>query len=283
VDNFSKVDRNNTGFSDRLMLILAMFAENEGTLGVSEIADALDIPRSSVHRILSPLVAHGFVERTAQRRYRIGTEMFRIAARIESRFEILQVAKPMMESITAECGETTVLGLLSRARTRFILAHKVDPQLPLRFRLELLTNQDLIWGSIGRAILAWLPPLEIRRALAEAGPSMVTGAAAPTWSELLKENEEVRRRGVAISHGHRAGPDVIGLSSAFLDAHGHARGAIGVIAPSARMTPDKQARVTKLLYSHASELSYQLGYLPRSRPMMPGCFDSLSFAEHHPK
>lgn len=267
--NISDADRKNLAFSDRLILILGMFAERDGALGVSEIADALDIPRSSVHRILSPLVAHGLIERTVRRRYRIGTELFRIAARIEHRFEIVQVAKPMMESITAECGETTVLGLLTLDRTRFMLAHKVDTQLPLRFRLDLLTNLDLIWGSIGRATLAWMRPLEIRRALANAGPSVVTGAAAPSWNELQKENEEVRRRGIAISHGHRAGPDVMGLSSAFLDAHGQARGAIGVIAPSFRMTPDQQSRVASLVRSHASELSYQLGYAPRARTLAP--------------
>lgn len=268
MDNSSEADRKNLAFSDRLILILGMFSEKDGSLGVSEIADKLDIPRSSVHRILSPLVTHGLIERTVRRRYRIGTEMFRIAARIERRFEIVSIAKPMMESITAECGETCALGLLTPDRTRFMLAHKVDTQLPLRFKLDLLTNLDLIWGSIGRATLAWMRPLEIRRALANSAPSIVTGASVPSWTELQKESEEVRRRGIAISHGHRAGPDVMGISSAFFDAHGQARGAIGVIAPVFRMPSDQQARVASLVRSHASELSYKLGYAPRPRPLV---------------
>jgi DNA-binding IclR family transcriptional regulator len=247
-------------YVERLFCILRLFAEGSETLGVKEIAERLTLPPSSVHRILEPLVQLGLVERAPLRRYRVGTELFRIAARIEHRFELITIAKPLIAEIAAESKETCIFGLLTPSRSRIVLSYKIDTQLSHRFKFDLLTNNTPIWGSLGRCVLAWLKPAEIRRALAEAEPSPATGAPVPDWSSFQQDLKLIRERGVAVSRGQRAAPNAIGVSAPFFDASGQVRGGLGVVAPDFRMPPERIAAIETLVKLHSRHLSHLLGH-----------------------
>ena len=249
-------------YVERLFGILRLFSEGSETIGVKEISERLALPASSVHRILEPLVRLGLVERAPLRRYRIGTELFRIAARIENRFELIAIAKPLVAEIAAETEETCLLGLLTPSRSRIVLSYKVDTNLPHRFKFDLLTNITPVWGSLGRSILAWLKPVDIRRALAEAEPSPATGAPVPDWNSFQDDLLLIRERGVAISRGQRAAPNAVGVSSPFFDAGGHVRGGLGVVAPDIRMSPQRIVSIETLVKLHSRHLSRLLGHYP---------------------
>jgi DNA-binding IclR family transcriptional regulator len=256
-----------TAYAERLFGILRLFSEESESLGVKEIAERLALPPSSVHRILEPLVKLELVERAPQRRYRVGIELYRIAARIENRFELISIAKPLVAELAAESGETCLLGLLTPSRSRIVLSYKIDSQLPNRFKFDLLTNITPVWGSLGRAILAWLGPADIRRALAESEPCPVTGAAVPDWATIQKDLKRIRERGVAVSHGQRAGPNAVGVSAPFFDASGNVRGGIGIVAPSSRIPQERISAIQTLIKLHARQLSRLIGRYPESVPV----------------
>jgi IclR family acetate operon transcriptional repressor len=247
-------------YVERLFCILRLFSEGSETLGVKEISERLALPPSSVHRILEPLVRLGLLERAPLRRYRVGTELFRIAARIENRFELITIAKPLIAEIAAESKETCIFGLLTPARNRIVLSYKIDTQLSHRFKFDLLTNNTPVWGSLGRCVLAWLKPADVRRALAEANPSPVTGAPVPDWSSFQDDLKLIRERGVAISCGQRAAPNAVGVSAPFFDASGQVRGGLGVVAPDVRMSPERVAAIETMVKLHSRHLSRLLGH-----------------------
>jgi IclR family acetate operon transcriptional repressor len=247
-------------YVERLFAILRLFSEGSETLGVKEISERLGLPASSVHRILEPLVRLGLLERAPLRRYRVGTELFRIAARIENRFELITIAKPLMAEMAAESNETCIFGLLTPSRSRIVLSYKIDTPLSHRFKFDLLTNITPVWGSLGRSVLAWLKPADVRRALAEAEPSPVTGAAVPDWGAFQNDLKQIRERGVAISHGQRAAPNAVGVSAPFFDASGQVRGGLGIVAPDVRMPPERIAAIETLVKLHSRHLSRLLGH-----------------------
>ncbi len=249
-------------YAERLIGVIQAFAEGPEVLTLKELGERLHLPPSSVHRALEPLVELGLVERAPRRRYRMGPELYRIAARVEHRFELVTVAKPLMAEIVAACGETCLLAIFSGSQRRILLAHKVDTKLSLRFKFDLLQNITPVWGSLGRAILAWLPPSEVQAIMTEAEPSPVTGKAVPSLTTLQQEFDEIRRRGIAVSHGQRAAADAIGVSAPFFDATGQVRGGLGVVAPEFRMAPDKVAKVGRLVAQKAAQLSDILGHRP---------------------
>jgi len=247
-------------YSERLIAILKAFAEGPDILGIKAISERLSLPPSSTHRVLEALVEVGFLERAPQRRYRIGTEFFRIAALVEHRFQLVAAAKPFLTETVETCGETCLLGLLTPSRSRIVLAHKVDTQLPLRFKFDLLQNITPAWGSLGRSIMAWLADADLRRVIAEAEPSPVTGKPLPDFRTLQRDLQRIRTQGFAVTRGQRAAPDAIGISAAFFDATGQVRGAIGVVVPEFRLTPEKTAMISDLVMTQSANLSRLLGH-----------------------
>jgi IclR family acetate operon transcriptional repressor len=236
-------------YAGRLIAVLNAFAEGPDVLSVKELSEQLSLPASSTHRVLEALVEAGFLERARQRRYRIGTEFFRIAARVEHRFELVAAAKPLMAQAVEQCGETCLLGLLTASRNKIVLAHKVDTQLQLRFKFDLLQNITPAWGSLGRSIMAWLSDADLRRVISEAD-----------LETLQRELRRTRTRGVAVTRGQRAAPDAVGISAPFFDATGQVRGAIGVVAPEFRLTPEKTSAISDLVKTQAGKLSRVLGH-----------------------
>jgi DNA-binding IclR family transcriptional regulator len=260
-------------YVERLFCILRLFSEGSETLGVKEISERLTLPPSSVHRILEPLVRLGLVERAPLRRYRVGTELFRIAARIENRFELIAIAKPLIAEIAAETKETCLLGLLTPSGSRIVLSYKIDTQFSNRFNFDLLTNITPVWGSLGRAILAWLKPADVRQALAEAGPSPATGAPVPDWKSFQDDLKLIRERGVAVSRGQRAALNAVGVSTPFFDASSRVRGGLGVVAPDVRMLPERIASIETLVKLQARNLSRLLGHHPGRTSTLVGRFN----------
>ncbi|MYZ48587.1 IclR family transcriptional regulator [Propylenella binzhouense] len=249
-----------SSYAERLLGALRLFAEHSDVLTIKEVGEKLGLPPSSAHRVLEPLVELGLVERAPQRRYRIGTEFFRIAMRVQDRFEIVSLARPLVEEAAERTGETCLLALLAPSRRRIVLAYKADTKLPLRFKFDLLENITPAWGSLGRAIMAWLSPTDLARIIEEAGPSPVTGQMLPSLDQLQKEFVEIRRRGVASSKGQRGASDAYGISAPFFDANGQVRGAIGVVAPEFRVGQDAAANTAQVVKRQAAELSRLCGH-----------------------
>lgn len=257
------VPMNTASYAERLVAVLKIFAEGPGVLSISEISEALNLAPSSTHRLLGPLVEQGLIDRASKRRYRVGTELFRIAALVETRYSLLNVAKAVVAKTAEESKETCLLAIVTPSRSRIVLAHKVDSAYPLRFKFDLLMNISPIWGSLGRAVMAWLEPGELRRVLSEGGPSPLTGAPIPSQDALSAELATVRRHGYARSTGQRAAPDAIGISAPVFDATGVVCGALGVVTPEHRMTLELERQVIKLVRSNAAKLSHMMGHSGR--------------------
>lgn len=260
---------NSDSYAERLVGVLKLFAEGPEVLSISEISEALQLAPSSTHRILAPLVEQGLIARAPKRRYCVGAEFFRISSLVETRYGLITVAKPLVAETASESKETCLLAIVNSSRNRMVLAHKVDAEDPLRFRFDLLINISPIWGSMGRAIMAWLTPNELRRILGEGSPSPLTGEPVPDMETLSAELEIVRRLGYARSVGQRASPDAIGVSAPIFDAMGLVCGSLGVVTPKHRMSPDSERPVSQLVRSNAAKLSQMMGHSRRMLDVSP--------------
>jgi DNA-binding IclR family transcriptional regulator len=78
-------------------------------LGLSEIGRALDLPKSSCHRLLSSLVAREVVDRDAEGRYRPGLALLALGIGAQSREPVVPAARPVLQEEAEELGETVFL------------------------------------------------------------------------------------------------------------------------------------------------------------------------------
>ena len=90
------------------------------------------------------------------RRYRIGRDLFRVAALIQSKHDIRAIALPFLRQMVDACDETCVLSLYLPSEGKIFFAEKIDSSMMLRYQLPMNTPMSALWGASGRSILAFL-------------------------------------------------------------------------------------------------------------------------------
>src|SRR4029078_1330068 len=81
-------------------------ALGDGPLGVSEVAKASRIPKSTAARLLAALAAEGAVEQVpGERRSRLGPDLLAIASGLGETWDIVAIARPALVDLAAELGE----------------------------------------------------------------------------------------------------------------------------------------------------------------------------------
>ena len=142
--------------------VLELLAEHD-ELSVSEVAHHLGFNRAGSHRFLATLRELGYVEQTAQNRYRLTFKLFRMGSAVVGRFEILRMAQPLMSELSRAFGETVNLGYLDG--TEVLHIDKIDSPEVLRMDSPVGTRAPLYCTGLGKAMLGFLPEDERDRIL----------------------------------------------------------------------------------------------------------------------
>ena len=254
-----------TGTVARVLKLLQCFGDGPADWTLSALAEALHLPRSTVHRLLGLLMAEGFVDADQQtRQYRAGPELYRVGALLAARMPTIELAMPILRSIVAQADETTVLSLYYPKQLQKAFVAQVESARPMRYVIDLNLRHSLAWGASAHAILAHLDAGTITRALAQKEPSPSTGAQVDI-RKLHHELARIRAEGYARSLGERV-PTAIGLAVPVFGADGNVRGSLSVTYPENRMDERHNRKLIGLLRNGAQQLSAALG--------LPGAMDN---------
>lgn len=247
-----------TGSGARTILVLQRIAETTGEFTLSELAQRADLPASSAHRILQPLLKAGLVARSDGPTYRTGLEYYRLASSVLRQVDNDVNAAPFLNALWKKWQETVVFCIYRPAERTGLVKEIIPSPHPLRHVIEPLESISLLWGSLGRAILAHLKLEEVKAIRNEAPRGPITGTAAPSLKELLPELELVRERGIAIYRNEDA--DLAGIAAPVFRSDGVVVGSIGLATPARRYDRLDVAAVCKDLITASRKLGSTLGH-----------------------
>jgi DNA-binding IclR family transcriptional regulator len=243
------------GSGERLLHLIGLLAAEQGTFSIVGFAERAGLPLSSVHRLLKTLEKAGFVERGPGQSYRQGRELQRIASLIVARFDIGRCAIPFLEKLVQEFHETAVLCVYSPPLHRGVVSEVVLTPHPLRFAIEKGATVSLPWGSLGHAILAYLPAAEIELILRSENSGPLTGRPRPTRQSLEAEFADIRENGYAVYCEEHF--DLAGFAAPVFKGDTEILGSIGIIIPSSRYDLHLKGDIGSALRDAAGELSRQ--------------------------
>ncbi|MFE0419282.1 IclR family transcriptional regulator [Streptomyces tendae] len=237
---------------DRALRLLLIFRDKR-EMRLTDARAALGVGQSTAHRLMAMLVYHGFVEQDpVTRLYRAGPALMEIGLAAVSRMDIRGLARPFLESLRAESGETVHLGVLEGSNVRFL--DGMESELALRVTNRTGRLLPAHATSLGKAMLARLPGDEVRALYPAETLPPVTTATMTHRSDLLAELERVRERGYAINAGEsEEGIGSIGV--ALVGPGGRPAGGLSVGAPLSRLTDEKRDRYVRLLVDACEKLS----------------------------
>lgn len=245
---------------DRAAVILEILAR-EGRVGVSGIANELGVHKSTASRLLSALETHGLVAKSANRgKYQLGVGILRLAGSISGRLSIVQQARPTLERLADELGETVNLAV-----RRGAWAVNLDQAMGT----SPLTTYDWIGNltplhatASGKIFLAELSGAERDDLIGSAPLPRFTGHTLVSRRRLDAELEQVSRAGVAATRDELE----TGLSALAVGIRDHRDdlvASISVSGPTFRFDPAAEDLIGAVLRGGA-EISGRLGHAEAS-------------------
>jgi DNA-binding IclR family transcriptional regulator len=246
------------GTVQRVIEVLRFFAER-GEATLKELSVALSLAPSTCHRLLDLLGRQGLIEQdSVHRRYRVGMEMFRISALVQSREDIRSIARPLLRQLVDSYDETAVLGIYLPVEGKIFFAERVDSSRMLRYQLAMNVPVSVLWGASGRAILAFLDSETIDRIYKVEGRAPGSGEALPSRRALEKDLAVIRERGYDITHGQKI-PGAVGISAPVFGADGKVVASVCVTVPESRIKESDYPRLGAAVRTTAHRLSQAIG------------------------
>jgi DNA-binding IclR family transcriptional regulator len=218
------------------------------TLGY--VRSALDMPKSSTHRLLNDLAALGIVRRTDDGLYSLGPRLLYWGEAAADTFDLRAVAEAPMRSLRDEIGESVHL-YIRENDTRICIA-AVEGRHVLRPFIQLGRPLPLRVGAAGKLLLAFadrqVQELELGRARDEASSRPNTPGA-----NLEEQLELIRNEKWATSIGERE-EGVSAVATALVDARDRVVAALSISAPATRLGEDRFAELRQPLEQCAAEV-----------------------------
>lgn len=237
------------------LAVLAILAEADEPVRVTEVAERLGVAPSTAHRLLATLVAAGYAMRSAtSHRYRRGPALVRLGSRpIGSPMRLQQLAHPILARLAVTSDRSAHLAVLDGLDV--VAVDHVDAPRPLHDHADGV-RLPAHATALGQAILAFAP--EAVEALEANGLTRLTAHTVADPAAFRRILRDVRRRGYAVNIGGWK-PGTAGVAAAIRDARGEAVAAIGLTGPSSGFTgrPALQ-RLGAITLEAAVELTVQL-------------------------
>jgi DNA-binding IclR family transcriptional regulator len=241
---------------DRAARILKALGGGPRRLGVSELAERLDLTRPTVHGLLQTLQAHGFVEQDRDSdKYQLGAGLLQLGNSYLDLNELRGRSILHAERLANRTGAAVRVGVL-HGPSVVVVHHVFRPDTTLQI-LEVGAQLPAHASALGKAILAYAPEAVVDDLLAETPPRLTARTLTPKG--LRDDLRAVRERGTARERDEA----VLGESSiaaAIFDHADHAVGAIGVVGDTELILPRGPARGMSAAVTEAARgISRELG------------------------
>lgn len=251
-------DRGGIQALDSAFLILDIIADAGGEAKLTEIASAAGLHVSTCHHLISTLCNWGYVGRgTLTRSYALGPRILHLSAACLRQVDLPRRAQTYIDRLNDETKEAVQLAIMQDTSLVNILRREARHAVRVDAGLGGKTHAAHATAT-GKAILAWLPPTELERIIADKGMIAFTPNTIVDLEKLKEELRLTRRNGYALDR-EEFQPGVICVGAAIRDHAGAVVGSISVSTPVFRATAEHLDQVRIHLVRAADELSMELG------------------------
>jgi DNA-binding IclR family transcriptional regulator len=243
---------------NRAIDVLSVFDHARPSLSLTEIVEAVRLPKTTIFRLLSSLAARGFCEFDPQTsKYSLGFELVRLADIRRRQSNVHDVVVPVMREIRNEVNETVILSV--RSGDSRVHIDFVEGLHPMRRMADLGVGAPLYAGAASKVLLAGMEDEEIEAYLDRTDLKPFQKTTITDRHVLWREVRAIRKRGFAESKGELfAGGGA--LAAPIKDFFGKTIAVIDILTPEHRYTAAHREHCIGLLLAGAQRASLRLGY-----------------------
>ncbi len=241
----------------RAVAMLEAFTDQRPLWNVSELAERLNLNRTTTYRLLTALESAEYVERDPTTEgYHLGSGLIALGGRAQRANPVRAVALPELEALAAETSETATLEVLHGGE--MVIIEEIPGEFVTSGSQHIGSRWPVYATSTGKAILAALAVDELSAAL----PSLfisLTEKTIASADELRICLDEIRRAGYAVV-AEELEMGFVAVGAPVLDAAGRPVAAISLGGTLTRMTGERIPEIGARVRHAAGRTSHKLGY-----------------------
>lgn len=243
----------------RVFNIIEYLSQERGPKGPTEIAEAVGLHKSTVHRLLSTLCKRGYIEKNeAEGSYRIGIKLVEIVSNHINSLELQTEARPFLNDLHVELNLIVHLGILDRHEVVYI--EKMDIRPNLRLYAQIGLRVPSYCSSLGKCLLAGMSGDQLDFFLSTCRFEQYTENTITDASVMKKHLREVRARGWAMDNeeyiiGNRC------VAAPIYDYRGDIIAAVSASGPTALLTDSRMTEAVERVKKAANDISRRLCYV----------------------
>lgn len=251
----------NTGVERALTLLQAFTAEGP-TLRVADAARICGVGTSTASRLLTTLVASGFVDRDELGHYRLGHGIVTLASAALNSSPLYRESKGIAYAISSELGLGANVAELRDDLVFYVLSF--DGYLMPRVGTLMGHHNPLHSTGLGKCLLSGQSSAELRRLLGAEPFAAYTEHTITNYESLESELDEVRRRGYSTEREELAfGRSCV--AAPIRDRSGNLIAALSISGPlSAMRLDDRENELAQRALEASDKISSALGAVPRA-------------------
>jgi IclR family pca regulon transcriptional regulator len=247
---------------ERGLAILGCFTPKRPVLGIADIADELGMSRSTTHRYVITLVALGYLEQGASRKYRLGLRVTDLGMSALNSTGLREHAHPYLEELRQRTSYTASLGVLDGTEVLYIDRVRSFRRGQVRADLDLQAGSRLpsYCTALGKLLLANLPESEQRELLGEIKPTKRAPNTITSKKALREELDQVSEAGFAVDDEELAA-ELYAIAVPVRDAAREVVAAVGLSAHSSAISLEEMVdALSPHVLATADRISARLGY-----------------------
>ena len=218
---------------DRCFDILEMLMDSGREMSLADISRNLEAPKSTVLTIVRTLTARGLLALDEVRKvYGIGVGFSRFATHGLHPVSLEAIAKPHLEKLTQETGETSTLALVE-GHSVFYSCAVQGPQV-IQYVGPIGVARPLHCTASGKLALAQMDEAAVKGYIRKAGLTRFTSRTITRAGALAAELEKIRKDGFSTSFGEISN-DLFGVAAPIRNREGEVIASVNLVGPMFRL------------------------------------------------
>lgn len=245
---------------ERGLRILAEFSRDTPTLSAPELASRLQVPRTTIFRLLVTLESLGFVERLNNGRdFQLGTAVLRLGFEYLASLSITELSRPILERLRNDTGYSS--NLVIRDGRDIVYVQKVAPVSVFSSSVHIGTRLPAHATVLGRVLLSHHTLDELRALYPEEQLRIYNPHTPPTVIELFRILQADKTRGYVLEEGFFE-TNISSIAAPVFDDTGRVVAAMGMTVPALHVPELDRGVLVNRVKSSARELSLALNARP---------------------
>lgn len=245
---------------ERGLRLLAEFSARDRVLSAADLSRRLNVPRSTVFRLLATLEATGYVERAdGGREYRLGLAVLRLGFDYLASLELTELGGPLLNRLRDEIEYPC--NLVVRDGRSVVYVAKAAASRPFASNVNVGARLPAHATVLGHVLLEDLSLEQLRQLYPEPQLRAYSDSTPGTVEALFDMAHEARERGYVLHEGFFEA-SISTIAAPVRDRTGKVAAALGATIPAARLTQEELDRMVEKVRETAGELSRLLGYRP---------------------